>query len=92
MAYSAKKTEHAGAKNGAGAFYGPRRWAKKESSRTRRVNARRDLMNEQADVPDCTFSYPIVQAITLPPGYIVGYTAGHTAGHTAGYTAGYTAY
>mgnify|MGYP001559232679 len=36
MAYSAKKTEHAGAKHAFGAYWGPKRDAKKESNKLRR--------------------------------------------------------
>ncbi len=37
MAHQAKKTEHTGAKKGEGAYWGPRRDAKRESNRARRV-------------------------------------------------------
>lgn len=36
MAWGAKKTEHAGAKKGAGAFYGRKAEAKRASNRRRR--------------------------------------------------------
>jgi len=36
MSFEAKKTEHAGAKKGRGAYWGPKRDAKKESNRKRR--------------------------------------------------------
>jgi len=38
MAYQAEKTEHAGAKYGSGAYWGPKRDAKKESNKVRRRN------------------------------------------------------
>ncbi|MBI5674471.1 MAG: hypothetical protein HZC48_01420 [Nitrospirae bacterium] len=38
MAYEAKKTEHAGAKKGSGAYWGRKVEAKKESNRKRREN------------------------------------------------------
>jgi hypothetical protein len=38
MGYEAKKTEHAGPKKGNGAYWGPKRDAKKESNRIRRRN------------------------------------------------------
>jgi hypothetical protein len=46
MGYEAKKTEHAGPKRGAGAYWG-RKWeAKKESSRRRRKNWQREIREE----------------------------------------------
>ena len=46
MGYEAKKTEHAGAKRGAGAYWG-RQWeAKKESGRRRRENWQREIREE----------------------------------------------
>lgn len=36
MAYEAQKTEHAGPKKGAGAYWGRKKTAKKESNRERR--------------------------------------------------------
>lgn len=36
MSFKAKKTEHAGAKRGEGAYWGPKKLAKKESNKTRR--------------------------------------------------------
>jgi hypothetical protein len=46
MGYEAKKTEHAGPKRGAGAYWG-RKWeAKKESSRRRRKNGQREIRQE----------------------------------------------
>jgi len=38
MAYKAKKTEHTGAKHGSGAYWGPKKDAKKESKKLRRRN------------------------------------------------------
>ena len=38
MAYRAKKMEHAGAKKGSGAYWGPKRDTKRESNRRRRRN------------------------------------------------------
>jgi hypothetical protein len=40
MAYQAKKTEHSGAKRSRGAYWGPKKDAKWESSRKRRENDR----------------------------------------------------
>jgi hypothetical protein len=48
MAYKAKKTEHAGSKKGTGAYYGPKRDAKRESTRARR-KASRKLANIDSD-------------------------------------------
>ena len=42
MAYQAKKTEHSGAKRGRGAYWGPKKDAKRESSRKRRKNDRNE--------------------------------------------------
>ena len=51
MGYEAKKTEHAGAKHGNGAYWS-RKWeAKKESSRTRRRNWQREIRQEFASQP-----------------------------------------
>jgi hypothetical protein len=36
MAYGVRKTEHSGAKKGRGAYYGRKKYAKKESNRIRR--------------------------------------------------------
>jgi hypothetical protein len=41
-----KKTEHAGPKHGKGAFWGPKAEAKKQSSRTRRQNGKREIREE----------------------------------------------
>jgi len=38
VGYKAKKTEHVGAKHGSGAYWGPKKDAKKESSKVRRRN------------------------------------------------------
>jgi hypothetical protein len=40
MAWGTKKTEHAGAKKGAGAFYGRKADAKRGSNRQRRQNSK----------------------------------------------------
>lgn len=40
MAFKAKKTEHAGAKKGNGAYWGRKVDAKRESNRTRREDAK----------------------------------------------------
>ena len=47
MGYHAKKTEHAGAKHGNGAYWGPKRDAKNESNKLRR-RALRDLLLVEA--------------------------------------------
>lgn len=46
MACQAKKTEHAGAKHGSGAYWGPKRDAKKESNTVRRRNGKHTLREE----------------------------------------------
>lgn len=43
MGFVAKKTEHAGAKHGVGAFYGRKKAAKKQSNRIRRENFKREV-------------------------------------------------
>jgi hypothetical protein len=43
MAYNAKKTERAGPKKGAGAYYGHKSFAKKASARRRRENDKHEL-------------------------------------------------
>ncbi len=51
MAYGAKKTEHAGAKKGSGAYWGRRVAAKKESNRKRREEDKTSVgRTEQKDV------------------------------------------
>ena len=42
MAYQARKTEHSGAKRGRGAYWGPKKDGKRESSRKRRENDRNE--------------------------------------------------
>ena len=42
MAYQAKRTEHSGAKRGRGAYWGPKKDAKRESNRKRRENDRNE--------------------------------------------------
>jgi hypothetical protein len=49
MAGRAKKTEHAGAKNGRGAYWGRKADAKCESNRVRRENAKRAVRQSLAD-------------------------------------------
>jgi hypothetical protein len=50
MGYEAKKTEHAGAKHGSGAYWGPKKDAKKESSKVRRRNWKREVREKLAEV------------------------------------------
>lgn len=45
MAYNAKKTDHAGAKKGRGAYYGRKAHAKKASSKVRRQRAHNEANN-----------------------------------------------
>ncbi len=49
MGYEAKKTEHAGAKHGNGAYWGPKKDAKKESNKIRRRNAKREVAEAEPD-------------------------------------------
>ena len=49
MAGRAKKAEHAGAKNGRGAYWGRKADAKCESNRVRRENAKRAVRQNLAD-------------------------------------------
>lgn len=49
MAFQAKKTEHAGAKHGSGAYWGPKQDAKKQSSKVRRRNWSRTIREELAE-------------------------------------------
>jgi hypothetical protein len=46
MGYEATKTEHAGAKHGNGAYWGPKQDAKKESNKVRRRNWKREVREE----------------------------------------------
>ncbi len=48
MGYEAKKTEHAGAKHGNGAYRGPKKAAKRGSNKARRRNAKQEI-HEQVD-------------------------------------------
>jgi hypothetical protein len=43
MGYEAKKTEHAGAKHGSVAYWGPKKDAKKESNKVRCRNWKREV-------------------------------------------------
>jgi hypothetical protein len=43
LGYEAKKREHAGAKHGRGAYWGPKKDAKKASSKMRRRNGKRGV-------------------------------------------------
>ena len=49
MGYQAKKTEHTGAKHGSGAYWGPKRDAKKESSKIRRRDEKNALREQLAE-------------------------------------------
>lgn len=49
MAWGAKKTEHAGAKKGTGAFYGRKVDAKRASSRRRRQSKKAIINTELGD-------------------------------------------
>ena len=44
-----RKTEHAGAKHGCGAYYGPKAIAKRASNKERRRNARRAVTGSPAE-------------------------------------------
>jgi hypothetical protein len=46
MAYRAKKTEHSGAKQGNGAYWGPKKEAKKESNKLRRHQWKHALLRD----------------------------------------------
>jgi hypothetical protein len=48
MGTKVKQTEHSGPKRGQGAYWGPKRVAKKQSSRARRKNARREIRDATA--------------------------------------------
>jgi len=48
MAYRAKKTEHTGAKHGRGAYWCPKREAKKESNKFRRRSWKQALQRDLA--------------------------------------------
>jgi hypothetical protein len=45
----AKKTEHAGAKHGSGAYWGPKKDAKKESNTIRRRDEKQELHEQLAE-------------------------------------------
>jgi hypothetical protein len=52
MGYEAKRTEHCGPKRGNGAYWG-RKWeAKKESSRIRRQNWKREIRAAKGEEPE----------------------------------------
>ena len=46
MAYRAKQTEHTGAKHGNGAYWGPKKEAKKESNKLRRRQGKQALLRD----------------------------------------------
>ena len=50
MGYEAKKTEHSGSKRGNGAYWGYKWEAKKESSRIRRENWKREIRDDSIEV------------------------------------------
>ena len=49
MGYQARKTEHAGAKHGSGAYWGPKQDAKKENKTVRRRNEKQALREYLAE-------------------------------------------
>jgi len=49
MSLASHKTEHCGPKRGQGAFWGPKRVAKKKSNRIRRENGKRDIRQASSD-------------------------------------------
>ena len=66
MAYNAKKTEHAGARKGGGAFYGPKVEAKKGSNRRRRENDKRAALNHGKSQDERQITCLNVQRIAGP--------------------------
>jgi len=52
MANQAKKTEHAGAKKGKGAYRGRKANAKKESNRVRRKDDKKSVLDEDDHSPE----------------------------------------
>ena len=50
MGYEAKKTEHSGPKRGRGAYWGPKRSAKKESKTVRRRNFAREIRQQLNEI------------------------------------------
>lgn len=48
MANGARKTEHSGAKQGKGAYWGKKRFAKGESNKARRISDRRESLTQGA--------------------------------------------
>jgi hypothetical protein len=53
MGFGAKKTEHAGAKKGSGAYWGRKIAAKNESNRQRRVTDKNSVAEQSSD-PETT--------------------------------------
>lgn len=51
MGHAARKTEHCGAKHGVGAYWGPKKAAKKASKRVRRENGKREIRSGIGDAP-----------------------------------------
>ncbi len=47
MSSKAERTEHSGPKKGGGAYYGRKRWAKRDSAVTRRRNGRREIATQE---------------------------------------------
>lgn len=52
MAYKAIKTEHSGSKKGRGAYWGPKRDAKKESNKLRRRYSQREIVKASQSIRD----------------------------------------
>ena len=46
MGYKVKKTEHSGAKHGQGAYWGPKKVAKKGSKKIRRRDGKKDVRKQ----------------------------------------------
>jgi hypothetical protein len=56
MAYRATKTEHTGAKHGRGAYWGPKREAKKESNKLRRRQWKHALLRDHRSSLQYTYA------------------------------------
>lgn len=66
MAYEAQKTEHAGPKKGAGAYWGRKKTAKKESNRVRRETDKKGIEMPAEDDPEAALDEGLPDANEKP--------------------------
>jgi hypothetical protein len=80
MAYNARKTEHAGPKKGAGAYYGRKSIAKKVSNRRRRENDKHEISTHGTSAKLRRQLDLLEFASARPPQNCVGFCQANTDG------------